>query len=207
MPVRPGYGPPRAPAIRRPGRRATYQSALVLLAPVPVAIPFTWLLPPWPLRSDPPINAATIDQTGGATAYAANTASQAEYGVVSSTATLDTLLAQDAVNYATWLVNYYTVPRVRVPALTIDLAPRSDDERATILALEIGRRITLTGMPVGYPAEATNLVVEGTLEQNSVTGGTVTLATSPMIGSVAGTPGPWLRLGSSRLGGTDVTPF
>lgn len=68
--------------------------------------------------------------------------------------------------------------------------------------------VTLTGPTAhGWPTGATELVVEGITHSITADVRTVTWNTAPIVGAVAGVPGPWFYLDDSRLGGTDVVPF
>jgi len=162
----------------------------------------SWIRIPLTFRTDSPINAAQISVAGGTSATSTNAASQTEYGVYTSTATLVSNTT-DAANYASWLTTYYTGGRVRCPVLTIDLVQRPDADRAVVLARQIGDRITITQVPPGFPVEAQNLVIEGIHHTSGVLERLVVWTTSPMIGATNGASGPWFRLGSSALGGSD----
>ncbi len=65
-----------------------------------------------------------------------------------------------------------------------------------------------TPNPTGWPDGVTELVIEG-IEHTigSDDARWVRWKTAPVIGSVAGTAGPWFRLDESRTDGTDLLPF
>lgn len=184
-------------------------------------IPWTWLQTPIELRADQPINSAAVTRVDQATAYSNSTTSQATYGTFAVSAQLDTASPDDAANFAAFLTTYYANPLLRAPTFTLSLVHRTDEERWRILGREIGDRFTLgpgtvqdyvghttvLPVPVGLPAGALSLVIEGIHHESSVTDRTVEWTTAPLIGSVAGVEGPWFRLNYSALDGTDALPF
>lgn len=172
-----------------------------------VAIPWTWLSGPLRFRQDSPLNEAAVSRSGGATAYASDSTSIDTYGQWSFSATLTTPDATDAQNLADWTVDFYTDPRVRCPQLHLILSRRTPDECWTILEREVGDVITITGVPSGWPQGANTLVIEGIVHTSTSDARTVDWSTSPLIGSSPDVAGPWFRLDTSVLGGTDVLPY
>lgn len=219
----PGSPRPGPLVLRR--RRSWDQTAPAVggLAPAATVIPWTWLTTPLELRTYPPINSAQVGRTGGANATSNNTTSQATYGVFAATtsSSLDTASPDDASNFASWLTTYYANPLLRPPVLTLSLVPRVDAERAIILAREIGDRITLgqgtvvdgsgtitiLSVPAGLPTAVQSFVIEGIQHTSSVNDRTVQWTCAPLFGTTAGSEGPWFRLDTSVLGGSDLIPF
>lgn len=176
--------------------------------PASTLIPYAWLAPPVRFRAEPLVNVATIDQTDGVTATSTNIASRFAYGVRAATGTLDSACDADPANLGSWLSTYRGDPRMRQPALMlVDLIQRTPDECVRILRVRQGDRIVITGAPTTWPQGAHSLVVEGVLHSSQRGGRRVGWVTSAVAGTVAGTPGPWFRWGSSRYGSTDVIPF
>lgn len=189
--------------------------------PVPVVIPWTWLQTPLELRTDTPINSVSVTRTGGTTALSNNATSQTTYGVFSASGSLDTHSPDDPGNLAAFITTYYGNPLLRAPMLSLSLTPRTTEERWRILGVEIGMRITLgpgtvqdypghttvLPVPTGLPAGTQSLVVEGIHHTSSVDGRVVEWTTAPLLGSAPGTEGPWFRIDSSFLDGTDAVPF
>lgn len=220
MPGPPTFKP--GPLVLR-RRRSWDQNAPVRpgLPPPVTVIPWTWLQTPLELRADQPINSATISRVNGASATANNTASQTTYGVFAAGASLDTISPDDASNFGLMLVAYYGNPLLRAPTITLSLVHRTDTERQTILAREIGDRITLgqgvvqdypghttiVPIPVGLPVAVQSFVIEGIVHTSSVTDRVVEWTTAPLIGTAPGAEGPWFRLDYSNLDGPDVMPF
>jgi len=190
-------------------------------APDATVIPWTWLTVPIELRADQPINSAAITRVNQAAATVNATASQTTYGVFAAATTLDTISPDDAANLAAFLTTYYANPLMRCPTITMSLVPRTDEERWRILGREIGDRFTLgpgtvqdapghttvLPVPAGLPIGAQSLVIEGIQHASSVTDRVAEWTTAPLLGSSPGVEGPWFRLGSSRLDGTDALPF
>lgn len=201
----PGYAPPGWPRL---GRRLLATPAVGGLAPPPTEIPLLWLSQPLPHRMDPPYNNAEVTQaSGGAVGRRRDTASIAEFGDQPFTATLSTATAADAVALASYVINRRGDARVRSPRLTVNLLYRTDAERQLLLNVRRNRRIRITGVPPEFPEGADSLVVTGITHDIGVTTRLIHFATRAVIGTEPGVPGPWFRLGSSALGGTDIVPF
>lgn len=183
------------------------------LAPPPsVQIPYAWIAQPVRFRSDSPINSATVTREGHGSATANDLADQQEHLVFSAEATLDTVSDQDAVNFATHLVTYYTQPRMRCPQLRFSLLRRWADDRTgsqcrLLLGIKEGDRISITGAPATWPDGANELIVEGLHHTIDVAERWIEFNTSPVIGSSPGVAGPWFRLGASFLSGADLLPY
>lgn len=172
-------------------------------------IPYNWLVQPLRFRPDKPINVADVSNASGATARTVNTTSTAEYGEfpAPSGLQLDTQTPPDLANLGAHLVGFYANPRMRCPALTFDLLQHTDTERWLILAREVGDRIRLTGTPATWPDGATSLLIEGVEHTVGIDQRQVVWNTSPIVGSAAGTPGPWFRADASATDGTDILAF
>lgn len=178
--------------------------------PIPIQIPYDWLSPPLRARSDAPINDVSVARPGGLTAYQRNDTSVSRFGDFTATYTLDTAIDADLQAFANWVVSYYAISRSRCPSLMINLfgPKRTDADRLRVLGVAIGTRIQITGSPATWPEGIFSLIVEGVTHQFGGNVRTVTWNTSPVIGSVPGTSGPWFRLnGVSQINGADVVPF
>lgn len=180
----------------------------VVSAPPPVEIPLLWLSQPLPHRMDPPVNSAEITvSSSGATARRRNRSSIAEVGVQPYTATLSTATPGDAPALAAFVISQRGEARVRSPRLSVNLLHRTDGEKRNLLRIRRGRRILITGVPAEFPEGADSLVVTGVSHEIGVAVRMLHLTTAAVVGTTPGTPGPWFRLGSSVLGGTDTYPF
>jgi hypothetical protein len=188
--------------------------------PTPVQIPYAWLTPPVRFRPDPAYNVTTITRTGGAQAFNRDPDSVDAFGETEFTATLDTAVEADLGALGSHILRFYAtqpgdVPRTRAPQLVVNLllvelmAGRSG--LYTVLDREIGDRIAIAGTPVGaataWPQGTTSLVIEGIEHRVATDTRYVLWNTAPVIGASPGVPGPWFRLGASRLGGADTLPF
>lgn len=174
---------------------------------VPTEIPWRWIGGPLTRRQDPPQNAAAVTTADGGEAFATNQTSVDEYGQWPFQASLATATTYDPQNLADWVTAYHTDPRTRLPAIVLPFLKRTDEEVRLILGREVGHRITITGTPSMWPADATELVIEGIVHQSSADERSVTWCTTPVIGAAVGQTGPWFRVGVSRMGGSDVLPF
>ncbi len=181
--------------------------------PPPVTdIPYDWLTQPLAFRSDLLRNVATVTQTGGVRWQQSDAASVAEFGEVELTADLGTAVDVDPANLAAHILTYHAtqasaVPRQRIPTLTLNLAPRSDLERWTILGLGIGDRVRITGAPATWPEGTATAVIEGIGRAINLDRPVVVWNLAAVVGSTPGAAGPWFRLNSSFLGGADKVPF
>jgi len=184
-------------------------------------IPWTWLQVPLKLRADQPMNVVEITRVNQAAALATNEASRTTNGTFPAKGTLDTIIPDDAYNYAAWLVTYYANPLLRAPVFSMPLQFRTVDEVPRILGRTVGDRFTLgpstvrdgsgavvvLPVPAGLPAGAQSLVISGIAHTSSVTDRVVSWTTAPLLGSAPGVEGPWFRIDSSMLDGTDQRPF
>jgi hypothetical protein len=180
--------------------------------PTPIQIPFAWLTTPLSARPDKPFTTATVTQTGGSTARGKSAASLAEYGQNNFSAALSTAVDADPGCLTQFVLAYYatppgSVPRTRFPTLRLILNGRTPSEQMRILGLALGTRITITGVPVSWPAGASQQVIEGIRQSGVGSQRVVEWNTSPVIGAAAGVSGPWFRADSSLADGTDVAPF
>lgn len=202
--IRPGPTPPGRPRpVRRPAVRA-----LGGLATTAVEIPFSWISPVLVRKPTVAITKARIDQAGGATAFAsALPALVAQYGANTATTVLHTAVAADAQNLAHFLTTYQAVPRPRQPTLTLNLLQRTDAECLVILGVRLARRVHIIGAPIGTPPGALSFTVEGIRHVIGVEERTVTWSSAALIGVATTAPGPWFRVGSSSVGGSDIVPF
>lgn len=170
-------------------------------------IPWTWLSGPLRFRPDPPLNAAAVSTSGGATSYATDQDSIDKRGQRSFTHTTYSDNEKDAANLAAFIVAYYRNPRVRLAQSVLILNKRTPGEIRLILDLEVGDRIRITDTPVGWPEGGVELVIEGITHRAAVDMRTVSWSLAPVIGASPDVSGPWFRLGDSMLGGDDALPW
>jgi len=177
----------------------------------PVAlIPYAWLTPPFRARADQPVSVAQVTRTNAGTLTATSTATVAQYGYSYLQTNLDTVADVDVDNLAGYQLAYYTTFRMRCPSLTVNLLDpaRTTADLWLVLGVAIGTRLSIPDAPATWPAGANSLIVEGINHQISQNVRTVTWNTSPIIGTTAGVPGPWFRMGSSSWSSpTDLLPY
>lgn len=181
-------------------------------APAPIEIPYTWISTPHQRRPDKPFTVAAIDQDGGTTARAVDKLSRQEYGENRFTASLAAASPAEAPSLAQYVLHYYAtqpgeVPRQRASLLGIVLNGRTPTEQWRILDVTEGRHIRIADAPASWPDGYEHQVVEGVRHVLGDEQRRVEWMTSPVIGATPGEPGPWFRLGTSFIGGTDVIPF
>jgi hypothetical protein len=198
----PGFSPPRWPRL---GRRPDASRPVGGL-PLPVLeIPYEWVYT-LTRRPTTPVNTATVTQTGGVTAYSTRaggvTANGADFSV-----TLTTALDVDAQSLATHLTTYYGTARPRQPVLTFNLYDRTDAECLLLLNVGRFRRVRIIHAPAAWPPGAANFTVEGFQHVMAVDQRLLSWATAALVGVSASAPGPWFRVDSSTVGGSDVIPF
>lgn len=125
------------------------------------------------------INDAKGTRPGGAEQRITNTASIASYGArTSSEAYLVNTDAQ-LVNILQWLTNVYAEPAPRTAQLKVDgWTKQATVDLDDLLALEVGSRVQVTGLPSTAPATTLDLMVEGLTDTFNTTGWQRNLNTS-----------------------------
>jgi hypothetical protein len=197
---------PRRPRLRP--HAAESVRAVGGLAPSVVEIPFSWIADSLTRKPTPAITKAAVTQQGGLTAHSsASAALVRQYGALEALVTLDTACDADPANLATMLTTYRAVPRPRQPTLTFNLFARTDAEALLLLGVTLAQRVRIVGAPTSTPPGAVNFVVEGIRHTAAVDQRLLVWSTAALIGATTTDPGPWFRIGSSALGGTDVMPF
>lgn len=87
------------------------------------------------------------------------------------------------------MANQFATPMPRSPDLVIDMLTITDAQAAAVLALDVGSRVDVSGLPALAPASSLQLFVEGIAERSSgSTSGaewSVTLSTSPAANTAA----------------------
>jgi hypothetical protein len=110
------------------------------------------------------VNDVTATRTGGVSARVVDSSSVAEYGTYREDIQLLTTSDNEVFDAASWKVYTASTPQVKVPTAEVELALLSTAQTATLLAREIGDRITLTGLPVQAPAPSMDFFIEGWTE-------------------------------------------
>lgn len=131
------------------GRRdALSQAAAVVFADDGTGVPFT--AADVAVGSDLLYNRVVVTRDGGSAQTADDASSQAAYGVRALSYS-GTLHASDpaAADMADYLVSRYGQPEVRVAAVSVAIHALSDDEAASVLALDLGDVVTVTWTPQG----------------------------------------------------------
>lgn len=146
------------------------------------------------------VNEATVTGQDGSVSTASNAASVAEYGLARDSSNLP-LTAEQALMIASWKVNLYGEPSVRIPALSVHLSPLAFARYNAILALEVSDMLAVTGMPSQAPTSTAKFVIEGYTETLWGRGHTIDFNVSP--GSVREV----LTLDDPVLGQYDAYPL
>lgn len=148
------------------------------------------------------VNDYTVSRPGGASYRSIDADSVSTYGRRASSATLPAASDDDLRAAADAWVAHYAVPAPRIPSVTVDLLPLSASDAASVLGLEIGDRLQITGMPSTTPGGTTvDLMVEGMEESVAADVWAVTLSTSPASLAVAWLLGDptWSELGTTTV--------
>jgi hypothetical protein len=179
--------------------------------PAPVQIPYTWISPPHQRRPDKPFTVAAVTAADGTVVRAIDRAARAEHGENTLSVTIAASSVAEAPALAQYVLDFYAqpgaVPRQRASLVVLILNGRTPTEQWRILDVTEGRRIQITDVPSSWPDGFEHQVVEGVRHILDDQERRVEWMTSPVIGSTPGEAGPWFRLDSSRLGGSDVVPF
>jgi hypothetical protein len=131
------------------------------------------------------VNDVTVGRPGGATVRAVDAASIIDYGKASPPGGPITLLTtsdNEVADAANWKANANSDVTPRLPNLTVDLLT-SPGLYATVLLLELGSRITLSGLPAQAPASSVDLFIEGWTETITSGGWVIAFNTSPAANS------------------------
>jgi hypothetical protein len=110
------------------------------------------------------VNDVTATRTGGVSARVVDLPSVAEYGTYREDISLLTTSDNEVFDAASWKVYTASTPQVKVPTAEVELALFSTAQTTTLLAREIGDRITLSGLPVQAPAASMDFFIEGWTE-------------------------------------------
>lgn len=172
-----------------------------------LTLAYTTLEPPFsPQDSDDSIvNLSRVTRRGGQSATAevtsgrlSTSAAPAGVGVYDESVTLSLGADDQALQHAWHRVSIGTWDEVRLPELTVNLIDRNTVADAVIAGtLDIGTRLTLTGLPAWASPDSLDQFVDGYAMTIGKYRWLVTYYTSPA--------GPWLPLteGSSTLGRAD----
>lgn len=110
------------------------------------------------------LNDMTASRDGGVSVRAVDTASIADYGLYRESVTLLTTSDNEIADAANWKVQTRSTPAIRIAGISVDLLNCSSAQKTALLALEIGDRITLTGLPSQAPASSMDFFIEGYTE-------------------------------------------
>lgn len=126
------------------------------------------------------INDATVTDANGVVQRVTNATSITANGTYSASKTLNTTDSNEALSWAQWQVNAVSTLTARVSQVTVDLLTQQS-LIPTAMALDIGNRLDLTGLPTGAPASSVQLQIAGYTESYSLAGYTITFNTVPFL--------------------------
>lgn len=86
---------------------------------------------------------------------------------------------QQVLDAITWRVATYAQPRTRMSSLKLDLMTQTTAVQQAALNLDLGERLTISGMPAQSPSSTFDLIVEGSDEQFTESTWTLTCNTAP----------------------------
>ncbi len=109
-------------------------------------------------------NDLTVSRPGGASDRVVDTSSVALYGLYGDKVDVVTATDEGLHDIASWRVALGSTPRRRIPTVTLDVLTDITHASA-IRALEVGSRVTVTGLPGQAPAATLDLVVQGYSEK------------------------------------------
>jgi hypothetical protein len=129
------------------------------------------------------VNDMTVSRPDGASARFTDQASIDEYGLYRDSAEIPTGSADELSSAASWRVNTYGQPHIRVPTVTVNLHdPRVASLIPSLLGADISTKVRLANLPSQAPASTVDVFVEGYSEQ--FTGDTWTLSFNCSPGDV-----------------------
>lgn len=145
-------------------------------------------------------NYITGSREGGATQVVMNQASIDQYDQYPNDISRALYTTDEQVaDLISWRVAQYSEPRPRMSSVTLDLLTLPTAVQQAALGLELGDRITVSGLPVQSPIETADLIVEGWTETVTDQSWDMVLNTVPADGARA-----WL-LGNATYGVLDST--
>lgn len=113
------------------------------------------------------VNDVTVENpTTGETARATDATSSDEYGIATGSATSVAWSYDPLAEKATWLINSYAEPRIRVPSLTVDVLAHQGltPSAQTLLGLTVGDLLAVTNAPTQSDTTDPEYFVEGYTE-------------------------------------------
>lgn len=115
-------------------------------------------------------NDVTGQRPTGPTMRATDTDSVEEYGVHEQSLTLLVTTDTEVLDAVNWRVSTSATPTVRLPQGTFDLYTDSTGYQAQLRSLELGDRVTVTGMPTQMGSTTLDFTLEGYTETVGVGG-------------------------------------
>jgi hypothetical protein len=109
-------------------------------------------------------NDVTGSRPDGAVQRAKNDASLAKYEQYPGSLNLAVTTDAEVLDRASWQANAYAEPIPRLSSVTLDLLTQPAAFQAAALGIEIGSKITLSGLPAQGPFTSAALFVEGLVE-------------------------------------------
>lgn len=128
------------------------------------------------------VNSVAVSTQDGAKLRVIDQASVAQRGVYEQQLDLLTRDALDAYSTAAWIAGRQAEPQVRYTSVTFDLATLPAAQVNALLAMDIGDRLDVTGLPPQAPRATEPLFVEGLELVVSPSRLTLTLNTTPADG-------------------------
>lgn len=110
------------------------------------------------------INDYTATGSSGASARASDTTSADAYGVYAKSGDMATDDANHLAGRAQWYVTNYAAPKVQGPSVTVMPGPLGLSKQAAILAMTLGSRMRVQGLPAQSPVSSYDYFVEGWTE-------------------------------------------
>lgn len=133
----------------------------------------------WDGDPDRIVNDVTASRPLGATVRAVDQASKDAYGTYATSVTVPAE-TDDLLGYhVDWLARRSSTPEQRIRTVTLDLLTLPDATVASILDLQIGDILTISGMPSQSPQSTVAMTIEGWTETISPAEWTIVLNTSP----------------------------
>jgi hypothetical protein len=98
---------------------------------------------------------------GSAQVRVVNQDSVDEVGIYADSREVASTVDAEVEQYANWTVGQYGEPNVRIPNVSVQLMGLASATITSLLALELGDRITLSGLPTQAPASSMDFFIEG----------------------------------------------
>lgn len=125
------------------------------------------------------VNDMTCTNADGVTARVTDEASIEAHGLYRQNLDLATTDPDEPLLRASWVVNQYAEPLVRVSEVEVNVTQLSNALAAAVLSAQVGTMFTITNLPANAPSSTMRLFIEGRTDRITQTEDRIIFRTSP----------------------------